>query len=62
MPEPRGKDTGLIMYLDSNYAGDKSMCISRPRLLIYMNMDLIQWLSNEQLTIETSVFGAELWK
>ena len=59
MPEPRGKDADFIIYVDSDHSGDNSTLRSRTEFLIYMNMALIQWLSNKQPTIETSVFGAE---
>ena len=59
MPEPRGKDVDLRMYVDRNHSGDKSTSISRIRFLIYMIMDLIYWISKKQPTIEMSVFGAE---
>ena len=52
MLESRGKDVDLRMYIDSNHSGDKSIRISKTGFLIYMNMDLIQWVSNKQLTIE----------
>ena len=59
MPEPRGKDIDLIMHVYSDNSGDKSKRRSSTGFLIYMNMDLIQWLSKKQPKIETSVFGVE---
>ena len=59
MPEPLGKEVDLIMNVDSDHAGDKATRRSRSGLLIFMNMACIDWLSQKQPTIETSVFGAE---
>ena len=59
MPEARGKEVDLRMYVDSDHAGDKLMRRSRTGFMIFMNMALIQWLSKRQPTVETSVFGAE---
>ena len=55
MPDPRGKDTDLRIYVYSNHAGDKSTRRSRTGLLIYINMALIQWIFKKQPTIEMSV-------
>ena len=57
--EKRGKDVNLRMYVDRDHAVYKSMQISSMGLLIYMNMNSIQWLSKKQATIETSFFGVE---
>ena len=59
MPEPRGKDVYLRIYVDSDHDEDNSTRILRTGFLIYMNMALIHWLFKEQLTIETSVFVAK---
>ena len=59
MPDPRGKDIDLRMYVDSDHDGNKSKCRSSTGFLIYTNMALIQWLSKNQPTIRTSVFGTE---
>ena len=59
MQEPREKDIDVRMYVDSNHTGEKSTRRSRMGFLIYTDVALIQWLYKKQLTIETSVFGAE---
>ena len=59
MPDPRGKDVDLRMYVDSNHSGDKSTRASMMGFLICTNMALIQWLSKEKPEIEASGFGAE---
>jgi hypothetical protein len=59
MPPPLGKDIDLRMMVDSDHAGDKSTRRSRTGFLIFCNLAPIIWISKKQLTIETSVFGAE---
>ena len=51
LPDPMGKDVDLRMYVDIDHARDKSTQRSRTGLLIYINMDLIRWLSKKQPTI-----------
>ena len=58
-PKPLGKDVDLIAYVDSDHAGDKLTRRSRTGFLIYLNLSPIDWVSKKQLTVETSVFGAE---
>ena len=58
-PEPRGKEVDLIKFVDSDHAGDKITIQSRIGYIIFLNNDPIDWLSNKQETIETSVFGEE---
>jgi hypothetical protein len=60
MPEPLGKDLDVHMMCDSDHAGDKRTRRSRNGFLIFGNMTLIDWVSEKQATIKTSVFGAEL--
>ena len=59
MPEQMGKDIGFKMCMDSDHARYKSTLRPRTGLLIYINMTVMQWISKKQLTIETSVFGAD---
>jgi hypothetical protein len=59
MPEPRGKDVDLHLYVDPDHAGDQHTCQSRTGYFIFLNSALVNWLSKKQATIETSVFGAE---
>ena len=58
-PEPRGKSLDLRMWVDSDHAGDKMTRQSRTGYFIFLNTALIDWLSKNQVTIESSVFGAE---
>jgi hypothetical protein len=59
-PPPLGKEVDLRMMADSDHAGDKMTRQSRTGFPIFLNMPLINWLSQKQPTIESSVFGAEL--
>jgi hypothetical protein len=59
MPEPLGKEVDLRMICDSDHAGCKQTRRSQTGILIYCNLALIIWVSKQQPTIETSVFGAE---
>jgi hypothetical protein len=47
------------MMVDSDHAGDKTTQQLRIGFLIFLNMSLINWLSQKQPTIESAVFGAE---
>jgi hypothetical protein len=59
MPPPLGKDVDLRMIVDSDHAGEKRTQRSRTGFIIFCNLAPIIWLSKQQVTIETSVFGAE---
>ena len=59
MPEPRGEDIDLCLMCDSDHTGGKYMRQSHNGYLIFINMVLIAWLSKNQPTVESSVFGAE---
>ncbi len=59
MPPPLGKDVDLRMMVDSDHAGDKGTRRSRTGFIVFCNLAPVIWLSKQQATIETSVFGAE---
>ncbi len=59
MPPLLGKDIALRMMVDSGHAGDKRTQCSHTGFIIFCNLAPIIWLSKQQATIETSVFGAE---
>ena len=59
MPPPLGKDVDLRMMVDSDHAGEKRTQRSRTGFIIFCNLAPIIWLSKQQATIESSVFGAE---
>ena len=60
-PPKMGNGVDLRLYVDSDNAGEKRTRRSRSGLFVDMNTALIQWFSNKQSTIETSVFGAEFF-
>jgi hypothetical protein len=59
MPPPLGKDVDLRMMVDSDHAGDKRTQRSHTVFIIFFNLAPVVWLSKQQPTIESSVFGAE---
>ncbi len=59
MPPPLGKDVDLCMMVDSEHAGDKTTRRSCTGFIIFCNLAPVIWLSKQQATIETSIFGAE---
>ena len=58
-PDPRGKEVYLRIIVYSDHAVDKINRQYRTRYIICLNNSPIAWLSKNQATIETSVFGAE---
>ncbi len=59
MPPPLGKDVDLHMIIVSDHAGEKRTQCSCTGFIIFCNLAPIIWLSKQQATIETSIFGAE---
>jgi hypothetical protein len=59
MPPPLGKDVDIRMMVDSDHAGENRTQRSHTGFIIFYNLAPIIWLSKQQATIETSVFGAE---
>ena len=51
IPESRGKDVDLKMYVNSDHARDKSPRRLRTGFLIYRIMSVIQCISKKQTTI-----------
>ena len=58
-PEPRGNEVDMIIFVDSDHAGDKLTRRSITGYIVFLNNAPIAWLSKKQATIESSVFGAE---
>ncbi len=59
MPPPLGKDVDLSMMVDSDHVGEKRTRRSCTGCIIFCNLAPIVWLSKQQPTIKTSIFGAE---
>ena len=47
------------LYVDLDHAGDQLVRCSRTGYFVFLNMAPLIWFSKRQLTVETSVFGAE---
>ncbi len=61
MPPPLGKDVDLCMMVDSDHAGEKRTRHSCTGFIIFCNLAPTSWLSKQQATIDTSVFGADFF-
>jgi Fe-S-cluster containining protein len=59
MPEPRGKEVQITMFVDASHAANVITRQSRTGVLIFVNRAPILWFSKKQSTIETSSFGSE---
>ena len=59
MPEPRGKEVQITMFVDASHAANVVTRQSRTGVLIYVNRAPILWYSKKQNSIETSTFGSE---
>jgi hypothetical protein len=59
IPEPRGNQVQMIVFVDADHVGDKMMRRSRTGALLYRNCAPIQWLSKKQNSVETLTFGSE---
>ena len=57
--EPRSKEVGMRIFVDSYHRGDKLIIIYRTVYIIFLNNAPMAWFSKKQASIETSVFGAE---
>ena len=47
------------MIIDSDHAGDKKLHRSKSGFMTNVNTAMVQWYTNKQSTVETSVFGSE---
>ena len=54
-----GKGVALQMFIDSDHVGDKVGRCSLTGFVIFLNYEIIDWLSKKQSTVEISVFSAE---
>ena len=50
-PDPLVKSVYLQIMVDSDHAGDKSTRRSRTGFMIFMNMSMINWISEKQPTV-----------
>ena len=47
IPKPSGKGIVVMVYFDSDHAGDTFTTISRMRFVIFLNYALIYWISEK---------------
>ena len=59
--ETRLKEVDMIIFVNSDHAGDKFTRRFRTGYIIFLEKFPISWLSKKQTTIETSVFGVEFF-
>ena len=59
MPEPRGREIDINVFVDADHAGNKITRRSHTGIILMCNMAPITWYSKRQNTVETSTFGSE---
>ena len=59
MPEPRGEEVDISIFVDADHAGNKVTRRSHTGIIIYCNLSPIIWYSKRQNTVESSTFGSE---
>ena len=58
MPEARGLSVSISMFVDASHGCNVKDLQHQTGMLIFINMAPIHWYSKNQLSIETSTFGA----
>ena len=61
MPESRGHEVSISMFVDADLAGDNSTRHSHTGVLIFINKAPIYWYINSQANVDASTFGEEFW-
>ena len=59
VPEIRGKEVQLNVYVDADHTGNKVTCRYQTGILIFLNTALIAFDSKRQNTVESSTFGSK---
>ena len=59
IPEARGEEVDITVFVDAGHAGNKITRRSYTGIIIYVNMTPIIWFSKRQNTVESSTFGSE---
>jgi hypothetical protein len=59
MPEPRGLEVDISVFVDADHAGNRVTRRSHTGIIIYCNLAPVIWYSKRQNTVETSTFGSE---
>ena len=60
MPEPKGKEFKITVFVDADHARDKVTRRSVTGILVLLNNTPIKYFCKRQRTVETSTYGAEL--
>ena len=60
MPEPRGEEVDINVFVDADHAGNRVMRRSHSGIILMINMAPVMWYSKRQNTVETSTFGSEI--
>ena len=60
IPKPCGKDMVMMVYVDSDHAGDTVTRRLRTRFVVFLKYAPIYWSSKKQTSCKTSSFGSEL--
>jgi hypothetical protein len=55
VPEPRGKEADIRVFVDADHAGDKVTRRSRMGFVIFINDAPVIWYSKHQNAVESSV-------
>jgi hypothetical protein len=58
-PVPHGKQVDLLLFVDSDNAGDQFKRRSRAGFVNYLSIAQLMWFSKRHPAVESSVFGAE---
>jgi hypothetical protein len=60
MPTPKGRTIKITAYKDADFARDVVTRQSVTGILLFMNNRPVSWVSKQQKTVETSMYGSEL--
>ena len=59
IPESRGRDISIPVFVNANYAGNKLDRRSQIDILIFINKASVHWYSKKQNKVEVSTLGAK---
>ena len=59
-PEPYGKEVKITVYVDADHARNLVTRRSVTGILLLINNTLLVWMSKQQRTVETYIFGSEM--
>ena len=59
VPKPKGQAIKISCFVDSDHGGDQINQISRTRILVLLNSDLIMFYLKQKNTVNNSTFCSE---